>query len=674
MAITGNVGGIAPDVIQRYILNADQYKAEIKDVAKEVRKQKKEEKDLKVVMDAVAKSEKKTTAATERLTRSTRTNTSAMQRQQRQAGSTSKAFGFMTVVAGNLVTQGIALITKSMRDGVKVALDYEDWIGKDTEAIKGMRQASAGLISDLSLMKARTRLLNGDFNLTERELQAVTKAAVQFTRVNKTDFTTSLQKVTDVITRGTSRGMKDLGINVDLLGKSTVKTSEAIGLITDRFADMDIEAANTNERIAQTGNALSNMVGQMGTAILKSKRFIAVLQKIASTAQSILAGFELGEDPARKRGLARGQLEEQIRKRQKILETLNKLRLAKEGRTGFVLAGLRPDPRAGKGDPLKFLRDIKALFKGSTISAQSLTTAIRLQRGELEKLQAQLGLMTAGEIGEAPIPLFKQRKVRTREITPGKGGGARRRKKRPPDIVQQIAGKGELDTFGDIFGEEYTGIPGAPEGGYQFDIAAAGLQKYAGASNAAVAADLARADALRQAGDAQKESIDFLTGQGTPALAQFTGGLWAAADAAIQGGDSMGLAVAKMVKATLLGLAQEATIKAVFYGAEALAAAASLNFPAAAKFGAAAAIMGGVAAGAGTAGLLLSAATAQGGSTGRKKSATSKTAGGTAYRPGFGRTVEPQRAIVLNLYINDPENPTQQVITDAMIQKAALPA
>ena len=133
----------------------------------------------------------------------------------------------------------------------------------------------------------------------------------------------------------------------------------------------------------------------------------------------------------------------------------------------------------------------------------------------------------------------------------------------------------------------------------------------------------------------------------------------------------MGMAVAKMVKATLLGLAQEATVKSVFYAAEAIAAAASFNYASAAKYATAAAIMGTVAAGAGTTGLLLSSATA-GGSSARRKSATASNDNArTPFRPGFGRTVESTRPIHLAVYVNDPTNPSQLVITDAQIQRAA---
>jgi len=173
---------------------------------------------------------------------------------------------------------------------------------------------------------------------------------------------------------------------------------------------------------------------------------------------------------------------------------------------------------------------------------------------------------------------------------------------------------------------------------------------------------------LRQANAAMKEGGEWIQSTGVSSLANFAGGLWAAADAAIQGGDSMGLAVAKMVKATLLGVAQEATVKAIFYAAEGLAAAASFNYASAAKYFSAAGMMGAVAAGSGAVGLALSSATAGGGASKKKATTTKKE---TAYRPGFGKAVESTRAIVLNVYVNDPANPSSKVITDAMLQRAA---
>jgi hypothetical protein len=92
-------------------------------------------------------------------------------------------------------------------------------------------------------------------------------------------------------------------------------------------------------------------------------------------------------------------------------------------------------------------------------------------------------------------------------------------------------------------------------------------------------------------------------------LSNFVGGLWGAADAALTAGASFGDAMAQMLKATLLSIGQQATIKALFYTAEGIAAAFTPGMQgAAAGYFTSAAMMGGVAIMAGGAGLAMSAA------------------------------------------------------------------
>lgn len=611
----GGVGGVAPDIVQRYILNADQYKAEIKDVAKEVRKQEKHERDLKKVMDAVTKSEKKTTKQTAKLTVETKKNTEAMKRQSKAAKSASKALDVMTVAAGNLVSRGISAIAGSMGEGIRVARDYEDWIGKDVAAIKGMRQASAGLISDLQLMKARTRLMNGDFALTEKQLQAVTKAAIHYTRVNKTEFSESLNKVTSAITRGTSRAMKDLGVNIDLVGKATVKTDDAISLITERFGEMDIKALNTNERLDQTRNAFQNIVGSIGAAILSSDLFVSALTRLSVSAKALMKGIEA--DSGHRGGVVESgkKIAEEEQRLRQIRTRLGKTRPGRAQRIGQLgeAHGRRLLRMVGVDTPRPVATERANLLKQEQ---DTKATIALLKRQQRERGKAMDDANRARKLADKKARKEAERRRRRVAGLAGARGGRRTKKRKTGlDLLPDEFSPSGLPTAEDIFGKKEA----AP---------VAAMNKMAKATEATSAA-MSESQAI---------------------VGQLTQGFVNMGLSALQAGSNMSNAGNKASEALT-------SVLSMAGGAIGTAVGGPVGGAIGGTLGSA---LGGI----------FGSLFGSGRDLNRRKSSTVKRTT-TAYQPGFGRAVESQRAIVLNVFVNDPANPSSQVITDAQLQRAA---
>lgn len=158
-------------------------------------------------------------------------------------------------------------------------------------------------------------------------------------------------------------------------------------------------------------------------------------------------------------------------------------------------------------------------------------------------------------------------------------------------------------------------------------------------------------------------------------LAGLAGGMWAAADAAIQGGDSFGMGMAKMLKATFLGIASQATVKAAFEVAEGVACLASI-FRAAEAPGhfTAAGMYAGVAVMAGGAGLAISAATAPSGQASASSRRSSESSSSSRTQRSFGQKSEDNRPVYVQLYLT-PGDPAALALAgrklDAQIRKAA---
>ena len=562
--------------ISTWLLDADNYKSEIQNVAKLIRKQERHEKNLELVR-------KKLDGQTKTLTSST----------SRYSGAMSKLSSTMQVAAGNLLSAGIQKLSSAMRDGIQTALDYEDWIGKDASAIERLSNATGGLIGDLDLARARTRLTTGDFKLSEEQIAAVARAAIHLTRVYKTSFSTSLDKVTNTIKTGSSKAFKELGFNMDLLGTAAQKTDTAIKKITERFnKDFDTSAQNTNERLDKMGNAWDRIVGQTGTQALgfftqHVSQFADMVDlsakaslKLANYWRDFLAGPE-------------GRLAAMM---------------IGAGGLGTVGTGLK-----GPGSYQTSEADKAAMFGSPSAKLKGL----RSQRGRMRS--------------SSTAPKGKQQSAY--------------------DMIMGDTSK----PFNQEFLGEANDLLNAltPKEGGNWGKVADGILQISENSRLAIDGQLKLNTTL-------KDTASTMQNMAVGGLANLTGGLWQAADAAILGGESFGVAMAKMTKATLLGVAQQATVQGMFHMAKYIGSwfTSIPDLKAAGLFFATAAVAGGAGLGMSAGGVGRSASSAA-----RAPMSQSST-GSTGYSPSIGtREDRDAKPIVINAYFGDPSNRSAALMT-----------
>jgi len=170
-----------------------------------------------------------------------------------------------------------------------------------------------------------------------------------------------------------------------------------------------------------------------------------------------------------------------------------------------------------------------------------------------------------------------------------------------------------------------------------------------------------------QAQLADAKMWEGLRNVGVGALADLASGMWAAADAAIVGQESFGMAMAKMTKSTLLSIAAQATVKAVFELAEGTAllwtgVGAGIHFKAAALYAAVAALAGG-------GGLAMSYGIGQAGGYDRQTSGRSERTSSESTRPSYGQTVkETNPVFYVNLYIEGSKNAAALALGDRILK------
>jgi len=193
----------------------------------------------------------------------------------------------------------LALAYRTIQKNMSTVLKWDDWIGSQPKKLNAMRDATNGVAGALDLAAFQVRVTTGEVRLSTKQQEAAAKAAVMLTRVLKIDMKTALQQVADALQtgRGSDTIFRKLGYDVEFTGNKSEKSAKALGFLVEKFGDLDIKAANTNERISQFRNRIEESVGMIGTAIIKSDLFTESLEGLGKMAGWVAKRIQEAFDP-----------------------------------------------------------------------------------------------------------------------------------------------------------------------------------------------------------------------------------------------------------------------------------------------------------------------------------------------------------------------------------------
>jgi len=616
--------GRAPDVVQRWLLDTKDSRKDLSQLAKELRQHDKAAKDAATVQTALAKQ-----------MGGTETATKGAGKEVHKLGATMTAAG----VAANIATGLLNKLSSALKWGARTALEYEDKIKGNEAAVTALRTATGGLVGSLALVRAQNRLTTGDFQMTEEQVSAVAKAAVVAGRNLHIDFETALDRISKGIQTGSSRALKELGVNIDLTGTASEKSARAIEAITDRFGGMDVEASNANERIAQLKNKLDDAIGRLGSAVVGSDAFKDAIDGIAKAIDTAIPYLEKFIQ-----GVA--QTFKDFKAKEHPLQTLT---------VGAKLHEDFLEEWAKRGKSAR-AREYKAL------------------------LDWQKSLATLGEapvsVGAAASPVV-ERAVSAVDITKKTSKGAAGVEMLDPITSLGDSMRAEFDAaaasaqalapelreIGDILGDIETDFAAKlaakegtfPSGGMAGAAAAfRAWQQQTRAMNDA-------ADAAAHYSEVMSEVKTNLTSFVGDTLKSLHDGLWDAIDSIVSGTEAWDAAFGKLVKGALFKLAGWAGWEALM----AFGRWASSWFMDAAQ-GAAFAAYSAVALGAGAGGIAISASSASSASSAAPQSSSA------ASSQSFGAPVDDgKRTINVAVYFGDRDSPTAALLAKKQIQGTA---
>jgi hypothetical protein len=211
--------------------------------------------------------------------------------------------GELTVGFGIMLEAG-----KKAADASKFA--YEESrleTGAQGVAMEGLRKASAGLKSDMNLLRdavvfnqTALRGHQGAMEDAERAMRSLTAKGNDYQKVN--------EAITGALTKLEVDGLRPLGINIDKAGLSMDDAADRAELFKRVMAALRAESAGVNdeqltqqERMAASGVAFENAVDQIKKAVgdmvialaplvAKVAEFVALLPKIPNYAAKATAG------------------------------------------------------------------------------------------------------------------------------------------------------------------------------------------------------------------------------------------------------------------------------------------------------------------------------------------------------------------------------------------------
>lgn len=599
------------------LLDSSQFEKSIQDCAKLIRQQQRHEKDLQTVREELDRATGKLVGTTQqyemwtgKTAKATDAAVGATTKVALANGSLTESFIKATGVM-NLAGAAFSFVKEQIADSLERGMEWgEDVRGNEAE-VSRLKEAVGGLGESVELAGMREKLLSSSVKATTSEIEAAGKAAVIHARINNEDLGGSFKSMADHLVggRGISKLMRELGITFVETGDKTQDIKDALHTLEVQFGSTNITAENTKEKVEQLGSSWKDFKGRVGDAILQSE-----------PVQSFLNGmtFQLGNV---NKELAKGVGLWQALKNAGIGDVQKQIELATK-------AAKDKAQTAERDAALQSTYDWVAKYnaeerKRKTSYAGSITIG-------------GIPITESDDIPDWNVPTGSKKK--TKKIGEEYGGRLdaqveklREQEKALEDIIRLQERLDEVQA-----GEKRDDAARAAEREHRAS------EKYLTDLDKKIEKHKALAKSYR---DLAREAKGTVVG----AMADIGGAMWGAADAAIQGSKGFGAAMADMTKSTLLGVAQQATVRALFETAEGIAALAIMNYPGAMLHFSSAGTFGIIAGVAGAAGLAISAATAPSGS-GAAGGYSSPT--GDSYRPSYGksesnRTIE----IVVNNYM-----------------------
>lgn len=135
------------------------------------------------------------------------------------------------------------------------------WQRTNKSAVMAADSAAAGIIDTAEVLRGYQKLTAAGVKMTDEQFKTLTVRAADLAQTTGKDATEAFQRLTNSIAKGSTRALKEYGINVKEGGELTEMQAEAVNGLTEGYENLTIKAETLSERMYALDNNLGTMKG-----------------------------------------------------------------------------------------------------------------------------------------------------------------------------------------------------------------------------------------------------------------------------------------------------------------------------------------------------------------------------------------------------------------------------
>jgi hypothetical protein len=188
--------------------------------------------------------------------------------------------------------QALELVGKAVEFGKDAFKEYAEDLRMRAAAgaidIDRLKEASLGLRTEDELLAFAAKTQHGAFKLTQEQMELAQKAMVGLTRAGF-DQATVVDKVTEALVTGKTRGLKEFGIAVKATGDETESLNAIMGELATKASGVQNGSRTAGEEVQAMGVSMGDSMDNMKEAIGKLVTAMGPLLNMLAKAVGLVA-------------------------------------------------------------------------------------------------------------------------------------------------------------------------------------------------------------------------------------------------------------------------------------------------------------------------------------------------------------------------------------------------
>lgn len=183
--------------------------------------------------------------------------------------------------------QMIGQLAGALRGVFDEAWKYDDMVRQLQVDISMADKATKGLIDTTELVRGAMKFQAAQMKISEKQLRDIAVAAEDMSGKLGTDATEEFNKLTDAITKGQTRALKQYGLDLENTSDLLAAQAEGLQKVTDLGSQLTTEYENLGDRLYALDNSLGTLRNTALASIETWEGFNEVVEAFAEGANKL---------------------------------------------------------------------------------------------------------------------------------------------------------------------------------------------------------------------------------------------------------------------------------------------------------------------------------------------------------------------------------------------------